>query len=61
MATGFMTRSLSFLRSLNGMAAAGLWLCAAGAGATDVSVVGLFPGKAIVVVDGGKPKTLAVG
>lgn len=43
------------------MAAAGLWLCAAGAHATEVSVVGLFPGKAIVVVDGGKPKTLAVG
>lgn len=29
--------------------------------ATDVSVVGLFPNKAIVVIDGGKPKTLSAG
>lgn len=43
------------------MAAAILWLFAVQAWATDVSVVGLFPGKAIVVVNGGKPKTLAVG
>ncbi len=43
------------------MAAAALWLCVAGAGATEVNVVGLFPGKAIVVVDGGRPKTLSAG
>lgn len=34
---------------------------AAFAGATDVSVVGLTAGKAVVVIDGGKPRTLKVG
>lgn len=35
---------------------------AAGAArATDVNVIGLFPGKAVVVIDRGAPKTLAVG
>lgn len=29
--------------------------------AADVNVVGLFPGKAVLVVDGGNPKTYAVG
>ena len=29
--------------------------------AADVSVVGLFPNKAVLVVDGGAPKTYAVG
>ncbi len=29
--------------------------------ATTVSVVGLFPGKAVLVVDGGAPRTVAVG
>jgi aspartyl protease family protein len=29
--------------------------------ATDIGVVGLFPGKAVLVVDGGNPKTYAVG
>jgi aspartyl protease family protein len=29
--------------------------------AAEVSVVGLFPGKAVLVVDGGAPKTYAVG
>jgi aspartyl protease family protein len=32
-----------------------------GAWATDVSVVGLFPGKAVVVINGGAPRTLSVG
>lgn len=31
------------------------------AAATDVSLVGLLPGKALVVIDGGKPRSLAVG
>lgn len=35
-------------------------ICAA-AHATEVQVVGLFTGKAIVVVDGGKPRTLSAG
>jgi aspartyl protease family protein len=29
--------------------------------AADISVVGLFPGKAALVVDAGSPKTYAVG
>jgi aspartyl protease family protein len=31
------------------------------ASAVEVGVVGLFPGKAVLVVDGGTPRTLAVG
>lgn len=31
------------------------------AAATDVNVIGLFPGKAVVVIDRGAPRTLAVG
>ena len=31
------------------------------AGATDVNVIGLFPGKAVVVVNRGNPRTLSVG
>lgn len=29
--------------------------------AADISVVGLFPGKAVLVIDGGAPKTYSVG
>jgi aspartyl protease family protein len=39
-------------------------LCLAGAfpaAATDVNVIGLFPGKAVVVVNRGAPRTLSVG
>ncbi|HPR06267.1 MAG TPA: TIGR02281 family clan AA aspartic protease [Denitromonas sp.] len=36
-------------------------LVAGAAQATEVAVVGLFPGKAVLVVDGGRPATLAVG
>ncbi len=42
------------------MALAGLLACA-GANATQVVVVGLFPNKAVVQIDGGAPRTLAVG
>jgi aspartyl protease family protein len=38
--------------------------CAGVAGiahATNVNVIGLFPGKAVVVIDGGAPRTLSVG
>ena len=38
-----------------------LTLCGRGAGAADVALVGLLPGKALVVVDGGKRQTVAVG
>ncbi len=40
----------------------GLALFAAtGALAAQVNVIGLFPGKALVVIDGGAPRTLSVG
>ncbi len=29
--------------------------------ASDISVVGVFPGKAVLVIDGGTPKTFAIG
>jgi len=35
--------------------------CAAPAWAVDVGVVGLFPGKAVLVIDGGAPRTVPVG
>lgn len=31
------------------------------AAAADVNVIGLFPGKAVVVINGGKPRTLSAG
>jgi aspartyl protease family protein len=34
---------------------------ASGAAATDITVVGLFPNKALVQIDGGAPRTLTVG
>jgi aspartyl protease family protein len=36
-------------------------LFAAQAAATDVNVIGLFPGKAVVTIDGGNPRTLSTG
>ena len=36
-------------------------LVAFGAQATDVNVIGLFPGKAVVVIDRGAPRTISVG
>lgn len=36
-------------------------LLPAAADAADVNVVGLFPGKAVVVIDGGAPRVLSVG
>jgi aspartyl protease family protein len=36
-------------------------LFAAGASATDVNVIGLFPGKAVVSIDGAPPRTLSAG
>lgn len=38
-----------------------LLLAAPGASATDVNVIGLTAGKAVLVIDGGKPRTLTVG
>lgn len=39
----------------------GLILLGSGASAADVGVVGLFPGKAVLVIDGGAPKTYSAG
>lgn len=36
-------------------------LAAGSAAATDVNVIGLFPGKAVVVIGRGEPRTLSVG
>jgi len=38
-----------------------LWLLPPTVSATEVSVIGLFPGKAVVVIDGGPPRTLSAG
>lgn len=36
-------------------------LAAAAAGAADIQVIGLMAGKAVVIIGGGKPRTLTVG
>jgi aspartyl protease family protein len=41
--------------------AASLFLCANAANAADISVVGLFPNKAVLVINGASPKTYSVG
>lgn len=41
--------------------ACGLSLVVLGAHAADIGVVGLFPGKAVLVVDGAAPKTYSAG
>jgi aspartyl protease family protein len=43
------------------IASVALCLVAGAAFATDVNVVGLFPGKALVSINGGPPRTLSVG
>ena len=43
------------------IAGALLLIAAAPALATDVNVVGLFPGKAVVQINGGAPRTLSAG
>lgn len=48
------------LRHLNAIFCAAL-LCTLPAHAADISVVGLFGGKAVLVIDGGKPRTVSVG
>lgn len=37
------------------------FLFSSAAVATEISVVGLFPGKAVVIIDGSSPRTLSVG
>lgn len=43
------------------LACIGLSLVAVAASAANVDVVGLFPGKAVVAVDGGPPHSISVG
>lgn len=43
------------------LAALAFVLAAGPAGATDVNVIGLFPGKAVVVIGRGAPRTLSIG
>ena len=38
-----------------------LFLLSSGGWAAEVNVIGLFPGKAVVVIDGGAPRVLSVG
>lgn len=71
MATGFMgaNRALNQLvrkvgrRHCSSGGALAVWAALASplAGATDVNVVGVFPGKAVLVINGAAPRTLAVG
>jgi aspartyl protease family protein len=49
------------MTKIRGVAATLCALAACGAGATDVNVIGLFPGKAVVVINRGAPRTLSVG
>lgn len=60
MATGFMMKARSgdwrdFIR------AALLCLCSLPLHAADVGLAGLFPGKALLTINGGSPRTVAVG
>jgi len=43
------------------IAAAACFVAVGLAHATNVNVIGLFPGKAVVVIDGGAPRTIGVG
>lgn len=51
---------MGILRGLGHCISAAL-LAAAPAFATEVNVIGLFPGKAVVVIDRGTPRTLSAG
>jgi aspartyl protease family protein len=61
MTTGFMVDGLSSaMRHLRLIFL--VFLCAPQlVGATDVNVIGLFSGKAVLVIDGGRPRTLSAG
>src|SRR5258708_11809436 len=46
---------------IQGVLFSALALFAQGAAALDVNVIGLFPGKAVVTINRGAPRTLSVG
>lgn len=52
---GVVSRMANSIAIVIGLACSGV------AGATDVSLVGLYSGKALVVIDGGRPHSIAVG
>jgi aspartyl protease family protein len=60
MAIGFMT-SRWWRRAARHSSAVLLAMCGVAASAAEIALVGLLPGRAIVVIDGGKRQTLAVG
>ena len=49
------------MKALPSIALLSIALATASAGAATVDVVGLFPGKAVVAVDGGPPHSISVG
>ena len=57
---GFMTARTFKIIVVHFIGALGLCLCVP-AGAVDVAVAGVFPGKAVLVVNGGAPRTVTVG
>lgn len=61
MATGFIVRRGAKSAAYFSALFLGCLLAGASAQAAEVGLVGLFPGKAVVVVDGGNPRTLSVG
>lgn len=61
MATGFMAWRETKRVAHSSAAGVACLLASFAAQATDVGVVGLFPGKAVVVINGGDPRTLSVG
>ena len=60
MATDFTLRGKASVIGLR-IVAVLISLFPAAGWATDVSVIGLFPGKAVVVIDGGAPRVLSAG
>jgi aspartyl protease family protein len=60
MATGFTGYSRRW-RWTDSIAALAVVVCATSAAATEVSLVGLYSGKALVVIDGGRPQSIPVG
>lgn len=65
MAMGFMRKFSKFrfgvLRMVDSIVILTALAIASGAQATDVSLVGLYSGKALVVIDGGRPQSIPVG
>lgn len=65
MATGFTNVDDAGMRHCKGilraLAVASIFASSESAKAADVTVVGLFPGKAVVIINGAQPRTIAVG